>query len=462
MGYSGDPREPSRVCMTQPRFDTGGVDIVDDPIPELPLALPGIVEPHAALARLVWRDGFPDRDTERIEANDVNDAVERADTDAVPTVAEPGASTRSHESDEFVALDLAETDHEMVEEAAAPPPAPAEAFDRSRSTRQRAAQSASRSGSAPAPRSASSSGRGQAVPERTAAEPAAVGPMRTPVPRSPSAARNPDAVDELVSEILSAEEKAREAPKPPAPWWSEVFDATYLRLLPNSFYQRTKRESAFLRDALDLTGGGRVLDLACGFGRHALELAAQGVQVVGVDSNRALLERALAEAEKRSVQSEFLMGDMRELGFDAEFDAAFCWNTSFGYFDDAQNVEVLAGMARALKPGGLIAVEQVNRDHVLRTCPRRLWWERDELIVMEDITFQHQQSTLRIDRSIMDDGEEPREQRIGIRLYAPHELRAMMRHVGLEFVSLTGDIAHPGLYVGPENRAVIVVARKPQ
>ena len=80
---------------------------------------------------------------------------------------------------------------------------------------------------------------------------------------------------------------------------------------------------------------------------------------------------------------------------------------------------------------------------------------------MENITFDHESSRLVVERSIMDETQTPWEQRNSIRLYAPHEMRAMLRHVGLEVLATTGDIAHPGVYVGPENRSVIMTAVKP-
>ena len=188
----------------------------------------------------------------------------------------------------------------------------------------------------------------------------------------------------------------------------------------------------------------------------------RALRVVGVDLGRILLERAFGEAERRKLEIDYLLGDMRELEFDAEFDGVYCWHTSYGYFDDATNVSVLGQMARALRPGARLVVEQVNRDHIVHACPRRLWWERDELVVMEDITFDHRRSRLNVERSIVDEQQKPWEQRISIRLYGVHEFDAMLRHVGLEVISISGDIAHPGAYVGPGDRNVIAVARKPK
>ncbi len=425
--------------MTRPRFDSDGVHTLDDPTPELPAAMPGIVEPHAILSAVEWQDGWVDRATSEYVA----------------------VSPRSSESDEFLAIDIADLDPEWDErrkpEAAAPPPAPAAAFERMRG----APKSGERRVAQPPERDeAAHAGTHNGVQKNGAAGPAVVRSTATPIPNTRSVGRNPDAGDDLMSELLANEEDGPR--RTTERWWAEIFDATSLRLLPNSFYRRTLREADFLERTLQPPAGGRILDLACGYGRHAVELAGRGYRLVGVDIGRFRLEKALAEADRRGLDIHFLLGDMREISMEAEFDGAYCWNTSFGYFDDATNVRVLRSLANALKPGARLVIEQVSRDHVLRGCPRRLWWERDELVVMEDITFSHRDSRLMMERSIVDGQQRPWEQRFDIRLYAPHELKAMCEHVGLTFESLSGDIAHPGLYLGPENRSIIVSARKPE
>ena len=80
-----------------------------------------------------------------------------------------------------------------------------------------------------------------------------------------------------------------------------------------------------------------ILDLACGTGQHAVELASRGYSVVGYDLSVAMLARAADEAQDRSQKLNFLQGDMREMAFEEMFDGVYCWSTSFGYFDDEKN-----------------------------------------------------------------------------------------------------------------------------
>ncbi len=116
---------------------------------------------------------------------------------------------------------------------------------------------------------------------------------------------------------------------------------------------------------------GRVLDLCCGVGRHSLALARLGHEVVGVDLSPAHLERArrLAGEVGASDRVRFLQGDMRDIGrlLDGErFDAVLNLFTSFGFYDEATDVGVLAQCRALTRPGGLFLIDTANRDWLVR------------------------------------------------------------------------------------------------
>jgi len=155
-----------------------------------------------------------------------------------------------------------------------------------------------------------------------------------------------------------------EASPTPDHWFETVADhlgAAYLRY---SFTKGTEQEVAFLVDVLDLGPGARVLDVGCGPGRHAHALGRRGIEVVGVDISRRFVELARSGAPPGV---RFERADARELAFDAEFDAALSLcQGAFGLVGagpgtgsaaavDPDGV-VLAGMARAVRPGGVVAV----------------------------------------------------------------------------------------------------------
>jgi SAM-dependent methyltransferase len=104
---------------------------------------------------------------------------------------------------------------------------------------------------------------------------------------------------------------------------------------------------------------GRVLDLACGTGSHALELAALGYEVVGVDIAEGMLEEAQKKASARDVTVEFLCQDLRQLDVgEGAFGAAVCLFYSLGYLlTDAAISDALGRVNRSLRPAGTFVVE---------------------------------------------------------------------------------------------------------
>ncbi len=125
-------------------------------------------------------------------------------------------------------------------------------------------------------------------------------------------------------------------------------------------------EVDFIVNRLALEAPCRILDVACGHGRHANALAALGHRVTGTDISRGFLDQARADAAARQLQVDYREQDMRQLQDVAAFDVTLCLFTAFGYFDDAGNAAVLQAMARALVPGGRLLLDIINRDRIMR------------------------------------------------------------------------------------------------
>jgi len=156
-----------------------------------------------------------------------------------------------------------------------------------------------------------------------------------------------------------------------------LYDLEYAGVLGAD--ERTDREVAFITDQLELSAENRVLDLACGHGRHALRIAKAVSHVVGYDRTERFVEHARKRADELGVaNAEFVIGDMRELPYESEFDAAYNYFTAWGYYSDPENLDVLVRVARALKPGGRFLLEMINRDSLIRGFRSRDWRELDD------------------------------------------------------------------------------------
>jgi SAM-dependent methyltransferase len=148
-------------------------------------------------------------------------------------------------------------------------------------------------------------------------------------------------------------------------WFEGVAAHARSAYLRYSFTKGTEQEVGFLIDALGLQPGMRVLDVGCGPGRHAHALGQRGVTVHGIDISADFVELATAAAVPNT---SFERLDARQLPFDAEFDAAISLcQGAFGLLGGDQDGDVLAGMARAVKPGGgLVCVSAFSAYFQLR------------------------------------------------------------------------------------------------
>lgn len=109
----------------------------------------------------------------------------------------------------------------------------------------------------------------------------------------------------------------------------------------------------------------KLLDLACGRGRHSINFARRGYQVTGVDLAPTAIERAKGKAVQAGVEIDFIVGDMRQ-PLDMTFDVVVNLFTSFGYFsDEAENELPIAAMSQMVRQGGQVWIDFLNPGHVV-------------------------------------------------------------------------------------------------
>ncbi len=274
------------------------------------------------------------------------------------------------------------------------------------------------------------------------------GPQRGVTPPTPPArAGREEALD------LRTKRRAR-------PWWEELFDDDFLRATPRPTDAQIAAEASFIEGRLGLAKGALMLDLACGHGRHAIELTRRGYQVVGFDLSLAMLARAADEAEVARQKVNFLHGDMREMPFEDKFDGVYCWGTSFGFFEEEKNQALLQRVYRALRPGGVFLLETINRDFVAARQPSLVWYEGDGCLCMDEAQVDFITSRLKVKRTIMLDDGRTREVDYSMRLYGLHELGKMMHDAGFRVIEVSGRLATPGIFFGADSPQCIVLAER--
>jgi SAM-dependent methyltransferase len=150
----------------------------------------------------------------------------------------------------------------------------------------------------------------------------------------------------------------------PSPWYCSWFDSEYYHLL---YQNRNDQEAQYfitnLIQVLGLPKGSKILDVACGKGRHSIFLSSIGYDVSGFDLSANSIEVA---QKSSSDQLHFYVHDMRIPFANQAFDSVLNLFTSIGYFDrDEENLESLKSMVAALKPGGSLVIDYMNTTKII-------------------------------------------------------------------------------------------------
>jgi len=246
-----------------------------------------------------------------------------------------------------------------------------------------------------------------------------------------------------------------------APWWEALFAEDFSRAEARPKPEDVSREANFIQHQLALPDGAVVLDVGCGHGMYAVELARRGFGVVGLDLSLFQLAIAGEYAQEQGQKLNFLQGDMREMAFEETFDGLISWNTSFGYFEEDKNIAVADRMFHALKPGGMMLLDVINRDYVVANEPCQRWFSGDACVAMDDPSLDPITSRLRVKRSLILDDGRTREASFTVRLYSLHELGRLLHEVGFRICSVSGDPATPGAFFGCHSPRILIAAQRP-
>ncbi len=235
-------------------------------------------------------------------------------------------------------------------------------------------------------------------------------------------------------------------------WFEQWFGEEYLHLYPHRDDEDAADLAALIARHVPLEGR-RVLDLACGPGRHAAQFQAHGADVVGFDLSMPLL--SLAKHRNGKARQALVRGDMRCLPFrNGAFDVVVNLFTSFGYFaDDEQHNLVLQRAAAALRAGGCFVLDYLNASTVRASLvpheekqvgERRVAVERritdDDRYVVKEIQLTDQ------GRSFVE----------RVRLFTPSDLQHMLEAAGLAVRHRFGD--YSGADLTPRSPRAILFA----
>ncbi len=252
-----------------------------------------------------------------------------------------------------------------------------------------------------------------------------------------------------------------------AQWYESLF-ANYAKTYDKeSFTQGTLGEADFVERELNFDRAKRILDIGCGTGRHAVELARRGYRVTGFDLSEAQLRAAREKAAAAGVSVDFQRRDATEPHFQQEFDAAvmFCEGAFPLMETDAKNHAILVHAAAALRPGGLLLMTTLNALFPLFHSVKDFYdaqksesGAKSGALTFDLMTFR--ESTV---LEFTDDAGQSHAVQTNERYYTPTEMRWLLQTAGFASVDIFG--ARLGEFsrdhvLTPDDFEMLIAARK--
>jgi SAM-dependent methyltransferase len=247
-----------------------------------------------------------------------------------------------------------------------------------------------------------------------------------------------------------------------AQWYKKIWT---LDIKEMSWVEQTQEQVDFIWDILELKGQERVLDLACGFGRHALEFARRGCQVTGVDITAEYVNEARKQAVEQGLRLEFICADLRDLTYKAEFDVVLnLADGAIGYLENEdENLKLFDVIASALKPGGKHLMDVCNGGYAARHFPQRHWEFGKQSLSLADFAWDSASSRMAYGGLEFKYGEAlTRPEAIHsnpMRLYNLQELGEIFQRRGMAIRGAYADFK-PGLPASDDTFQIQVVSQK--
>jgi len=202
--------------------------------------------------------------------------------------------------------------------------------------------------------------------------------------------------------------------------------------------ERTNKECEFLEKHAKLQTTTRLLDLACGHGRHANHFARKGYQVTGIDFNDAFIQTAKNIALQEQLDVEFKLQNILDIQYQDEFDFIYLLSNSLGFLDRQDSAILFRKMSKALKTKGKILIDCKNRDHLLQEIRPCSITEKGEDFMIDRLSFDPIAGTTTNKRIYIKDGKRY-DTPFSMYAYNYHDLEEFVKNQQLKISKIFGS-----------------------
>jgi SAM-dependent methyltransferase len=243
----------------------------------------------------------------------------------------------------------------------------------------------------------------------------------------------------------------------------EFFDKYYLKSFnPQINANYTLQEVEFIIDKTNLKKDAKILDFACGHGRHTIEFYRHGfTNITGIDYNASHIEMAKNTVTDLTESPEFVHKIIQEFNEQDQYDLIYSLFTSMFYFSDHHNLDILQRIYKALSRDGYFVIDYFNPVAFLKTQKKKDWYfSEDDSIVLERYSHNPISGMITNERIIVPK-EGPRIKRVyHVRDYTVAELRYHFENIGFEVLDVYGNFE--GEKYNIDSLRQIYIMRKPE
>lgn len=221
-------------------------------------------------------------------------------------------------------------------------------------------------------------------------------------------------------------------------WYYDWFNTyEYLEVYKHRNEQDAELHINFILSEINLQPNSKILDMACGAGRHSIVLAKKGYKVTGIDFSDTLLAEAVKDAASEKLDIKFIKSDIRNFSIDERFDLILNLFTSFGYFEkDEENFSVFLKAFEFLNKSGFFVLDFFNKNYLLRNLiPVTEEKHNNKQIIQK--RFVRKGRIEKIIEIIDKNGKKTFNE--SVKLYSAEQLKNKLLEIGFEIVSLFGD-----------------------
>jgi SAM-dependent methyltransferase len=241
---------------------------------------------------------------------------------------------------------------------------------------------------------------------------------------------------------------------------------TYFKGLPQRAWKQhqeeeyTEYEVDFLLDVLEIHQDQKVLDIFAGYGRHAIPLAGEGVDMTCIDISEEYCDELQGIVNKKKLPIEVICADVLDYDFNnQQFNSAFCFGNSFSFFPRTDLQRLIRSISDVLLPGGYFAIHTENlAESILPNFQTRNWMPvREEIIYLAENVYNAEGGYIEAEQTFIS-GSEKVTYSVRQYIYTLSDLCTMFAQAGFEVTATFSNLEAEPYMLGDEQ--LYLIAKK--